>query len=152
MPLGDKDSLRKLHAKTQESLHDTCLLCGTKNPVGFKLKFNVGREGMVSSEFFCHFRFEGYKGYLHGGVTASIIDSAMTNCLFSRGLAALTAELDVKYVAPVRCGKPATVKAWVVKSFPPLHALKAEIAQNGAVAVTAEAKFMEDACLSRGLE
>ena len=55
MPLGDKDSLRKLHAKTQESLHDTCLLCGTKNPVGFKLKFNVGREGMVSSEFFCHF-------------------------------------------------------------------------------------------------
>ena len=147
MSLSDKETLRKLHSETQESLHDTCLLCGNKNPIGFKLKFDVEQAGMVSSEFFCHFRFEGYKGYLHGGVIASIIDSAMTNCLFSQGLAAVTAELSVKYGTPVRCGKPAIVRAWIVKSFPPLHSLRSEIAQNGAVVVTAEAKFMEEATL-----
>jgi len=147
MSLGDKETLRKLHSKTQEALHDTCLLCGSKNPVGLKLKFNIEHDGVVSSEFACHFHFEGYKGYLHGGVIASIIDSAMTNCLFAQGLAALTAELNVKYATPVRCGKPATVRAWVVSSFPPLHMLKAELTQEGKAVVTAEAKFMETAAI-----
>ena len=100
-------------------------------------------DGKVSAEFPRQFHLEGYKGCLHGGVIASIIDSAMTNCLFAKGQAALTAELNIKYIAPVRCGRPAVVTAWVVSSFPPLHALKAEVAQAGAVVVSADAKFME---------
>ena len=129
--------------KLRESLHDTCLLCGSKNPVGLKLDFAVVEDGAVLALFLCHFRFEGYRGFLHGGVAAALLDSAMTNCLFARGTAALTAGLNVTYKKPVRCGRPAQVKAWLVKSFPPLHELKAQLSQDGEILVTAEAKFME---------
>lgn len=89
----------------QRKLHDTCIICGIKNPVGLKLQFEVLPDGSVRSEFMCKFIFEGYKEILHGGVIASLIDSAMTNCLFAHDILAFTAELTIKYKMPVRCGK-----------------------------------------------
>jgi len=138
-----------LHRQTRELFHDTCLLCGGKNPVGLKLDFEAAENGSVSARFMCQFRFEGYKGFLHGGVTAALIDSAMTNCLFAKGIAALTAELNLKYKKPVRCGKTAEIKAWLEKAYPPLYTLKAELSQDGAVVAAAEAKFMENDDLCR---
>ena len=143
MPLGRKPSSRELCRETRELFHDTCLLCGGKNPVGLKLDFEVAENGSVSAQFMCQFRFEGYKGFLHGGVTAALIDSAMTNCLFAKGIAAFTAELNIKYKKPVRCGKAAHLKAWIEKEYPPLYTLKAELAQDGVAVALADAKFME---------
>jgi uncharacterized protein (TIGR00369 family) len=127
----------------RESFHDTCLLCGGKNPAGLQLEFEAGEDGAVLARFLCHPRFEGYRGFLHGGVAAALLDSAMTNCLFAQGTAALTAGLSVAYKKPVRCGRSAQVKAWLVRSYPPLHELKAQLSQDGEILVTAEAKFME---------
>lgn len=129
--------------KLHEALHDTCLLCGSKNPVGLKLEFEAENDGSVVAQFLCQFRFEGYKGFLHGGVAAALLDSAMTNCLFVRGIAAFTAGLNVAYKKPVRCGRPVQVKASLEKSFPPLYELKAHLSQDGEILVTADAKFME---------
>ena len=139
----DGQSSRNLHSGMKERFHDTCLLCGSKNPAGLQLTFEAGEDGSVLAQFLCHPRFEGYKGFLHGGVAAALLDSAMTNCLFARGTAALTAGLNVTYKKPVRCGRPAQIKAWLVKSYPPLHELKAQLSQDGEILVTAEAKFME---------
>ena len=129
--------------RLRESLHDTCLLCGSKNPIGLQLDFKPGKDGAVVAQFICQFRFEGYKGFLHGGVAAALLDSAMTNCLFARGIAALTAGLNVTYKKPVRCGRSAQINAWLIKSFSPLHELKAHLSQDGEILVTAGAKFME---------
>lgn len=127
----------------QSKLHDTCLLCGDKNPIGLKLKFDINPDLSVKTEFMSKFMFEGYKGFLHGGVIASLIDSAMTNCLFAHNVAAFTAELTLKYRQPVRCGSKITVTATLVKDYDPLYILQAQVIQNGKLAVSAEAKFMK---------
>ena len=131
----------------RNSLHDTCLLCGSRNPAGLKLDFKAAEDGSVSASFPCQPWLEGYKGFLHGGVAAALLDSAMTNCLFSRGVSALTGELNLIYRKPVRCGTPAQVKAWLERSYPPLYELKAQLSQNDEILVTAAAKFMESGLL-----
>lgn len=124
-------------------MHDTCLLCGGKNPVGLKLQFELQPDSSLKAEFMSKFMFEGYKGFLHGGVIASLIDSTMTNCLFAHNIAAFTAELTINYKLPVRCGRKLIVTARIVKSYEPLHILEAQVEQEGKTAVTASAKFME---------
>lgn len=133
----------------QQKLHDTCLLCGDKNPIGLKLKFETLPDLSVKTEFASKFMFEGYKGFLHGGVIASLIDSAMTNCLFAHNVAAFTAELTLKYKHPVRCGGKVSVSAKLLKDYDPLYIVAAQVEQNGQVAVTAEAKFMKSALLQK---
>ncbi len=145
MPLGDEykaDNSTLL--RTQERFHNACVLCGSENSAGLKLKFKVEADGSVSAEFMCPAAFQGYKGCLHGGIIAAVLDSAMTNCLFAREIAALTAELSVKYRTPVICGRQALVRAWIEKSYAPLHNLKAEILQDGRTVATAESKFIEN--------
>lgn len=127
----------------REALHADCLLCGRRNPAGFKLDFQPDEDGSVSAIVPCSSLLQGYTGFLHGGVSAALLDSAMTNCLFSKGIAAFTGELNLVYKKPVLCGTTARVKAWLEKSYPPLHELKAQLSQNGEVLVSAQARFME---------
>jgi uncharacterized protein (TIGR00369 family) len=80
---------------------------------------------------------------LHGGVIASLVDGAMTNCLFAHGLSGVTAELNVRFRHPVRTGKVASVRAWIDQSLARLHYLQAEVTQDGQSMVTASGKFFD---------
>jgi acyl-coenzyme A thioesterase PaaI-like protein len=131
----------------QQKLHDTCIICGQKNPVGLKVKFDILPDQSVSAEFMCKFMYEGYKGFMQGGIIASLLDSAMTNCLFAHNIAAFTAEFNLKYKKPVRCGSKITVSAHMLKDYDPLYIMQAEVIQNGQSLVTAEAKFMKSELL-----
>jgi acyl-coenzyme A thioesterase PaaI-like protein len=59
--------------------------------MGLGLHFTVAPEGGVESTFAGSDVFEGYAGWLHGGLTAALLDGAMTNCLFAHGCQAVTA-------------------------------------------------------------
>jgi len=87
--------------------------------------------------------YQGYTGYLHGGVIAALLDSAMTNCLFAQGQAALTGELNVRFLKPVVISRPAIVSAQVAAAAPPLFYMAATLRQNGQWMARAAAKFME---------
>jgi acyl-coenzyme A thioesterase PaaI-like protein len=125
--------------------HGFCVACGAANPAGLKLKFRKEPDGSVRAAVFCRREVTGYDGLLHGGVAALMLDSAMTNCLFALGIAAFTAELNIKYKAPVAVGRAAEVSARLVSDMDPLYVLKAELKQDGAVKVLADAKFMRNA-------
>ena len=86
---------------------------------------------------------EGYPQTLHGGIIASLLDGAMTNCLFAHGHVAMTAELRVRYRKPVLIGPEMTIRAWITRSQPPLHLLEAELQQEGCAKAIASAKFFE---------
>jgi acyl-coenzyme A thioesterase PaaI-like protein len=86
---------------------------------------------------------QGFPGALHGGAAATLLDGAMTNCLFARGIAAWTGDLRVRYRSPIALGQDAVVRAWVERAFPPLFVARAEIRQGGRVKATATGKFVE---------
>ena len=132
---------QKLDAmKTAE--HARCLLCGKDNPIGFKLDFRVVRPGMVLANFPCSRVFQSYPETLHGGVISALLDAAMTNCLFSLGEVAVTAELVVHYLRPTRVDQQAEVVAEVQKSNWPMYQMTAELRQAGVALARAEAKFV----------
>ena len=130
-------------AKTRARAHSNCVVCDPANKRGLGLEFTIAKDGSVEAVFGCDRIYEGYPKYLHGGVVSSLLDGAMTNCIFSRGHVALTAELNIRFLHPVATDTPATVRAWIDKYFRPLHLVKAEVLQDQVVKATAVGKFME---------
>jgi acyl-coenzyme A thioesterase PaaI-like protein len=142
--MSDSTALKQTRFKAlRAEVHPFCLVCGQSNPLGFGLKFNCEADGAVGATFLGHPALEGFQGLLHGGVIASLLDGAMTNCLFAHGCTAMTGELNVRYREPVVIGDEMRIRAWIERSLPPLHLLAAELKQGNCVKATATAKFME---------
>lgn len=137
----DQLQARMVEIRNREHAH--CFVCGTSNRVGLRLNFHVCEDGGVVASFPCSGIFQGYAGLLHGGVISSLLDGAMTNCMFAQGKAVLSGELTVRYLHPVAVDREATIKAWVKMSYPPMHVLEAELSQDSKILARATGKFME---------
>jgi acyl-coenzyme A thioesterase PaaI-like protein len=142
MAMVDHASQSKLVA-VRDREHRHCFVCDPVNPAGLGLEFRVRDDGTVIADFSGGQAFHGYPYRLHGGLTSSLLDGAMTNCLFARGVVAVTAELSVRFHYPALSDRQASVKAWIERSRPPLHLMRAELSQDGRVLATAMGKFME---------
>jgi len=123
--------------------HPNCIVCSPHSQCGFRLEFVLSDDGSVQAKFDCSRAFEGYPGLLHGGVIASLLDGAMTNCLFAHGQQGITGELKVRFRHPVVTDRPAIVRAWIDRSIPPFHVLHAELMQDEWVKAKATGKFVE---------
>ena len=99
--------------------HPRCVVCSHTHPMGLGQEFVLQPDGSVESTFAGSEVFEGYSGLLHGGVTAALLDGAMTNCLFAHGVEGLTAELTVRYRDPVTACGTMTARACLAESWPP---------------------------------
>lgn len=125
---------------TPES-HAGCLLCGRSNSLSLGLRFKPDGTGAVRTEVRLNGRLQGYEGMLHGGVISSLLDAAMTHNLFHAGIEAVTADLRVRFVHPVPCRGRVTLRSWILKSFPPLYSVRAELLIREQVMAWGEGKF-----------
>ena len=130
-------------AYIRQHIHPHCVVCGSDNLAGLHLNFVTLPDGSVQADFACRRLFEGYPNTLHGGVICSLLDGAMTNCLFAHWRAAVTAEMNVRFKRPVVTERAATVRAWVTASCHSLYYMAADLRQDGQVMTTATATFME---------
>jgi acyl-coenzyme A thioesterase PaaI-like protein len=135
---------------TLESLcaaeHSGCVLCGATNPRGFKLRFRVQRDGSVLAMFPCSEALRSYPETIHGGVVSALLDAAMTNALFSIGVVGVTAELTVRFLAPVAVERGAVVRASIEMARHPLFYVRAELEQDRKLMARASAKFLVKGC------
>jgi acyl-coenzyme A thioesterase PaaI-like protein len=122
--------------------HTHCIACSMNNPVGLKLQFEVSDNGSVTANFRPGEIVQGYNGLVQGGVIATLLDAAMTNCLFAHGIVALTAELVIRYKSAVVIGVPLQIRAWRENNSKLLYCMAAELVQNSRVKATAKAKFL----------
>jgi acyl-coenzyme A thioesterase PaaI-like protein len=125
--------------RTQAGVHSACVVCGAANQLA--LHFAVEADGGVAGSATCHAGLQGYEGIVQGGVIAALLDSAMTNCLFARGIVAVTAEMTVRYSHPTTSGQTVRVRGWLARSEPPLYRVQAEVIQGGRVTARAKATF-----------
>jgi acyl-coenzyme A thioesterase PaaI-like protein len=128
--------------------HAHCLLCGTQNPIGLRLDFSAQEDGHVLSSFTGSRLLQGYNGVLHGGVISSLLDAAMTHCLFHRGIEAVTVELLVRYLRPVPIDAPLELGACITAELPLLYRLRAELKHADQVMAYARAKFARRSLVS----
>ena len=142
MPVTTRPSFELLNA-TRQSLHPRCVVCSEGGPCALGLQFGVLDDGSVETTFDCPNRLQGYLDCLHGGVISSLLDGAMTNCLFAHGIVAVTADLRVRFRHPVRTDASSRITARITRFSSPLHVGEAELEQEGRVKARAVGKFME---------
>ncbi len=135
--------------ETRSRVHAECVVCSPDKANGLKLTFVRLADGGVHTEFPCGAEFEGYPGYVHGGIVSSLLDGAMTNALFAAGHVALTAELTVRFLEPLLVGEAATVEGRVERARPRLQLTTAAVVQGGRTKATARAKFIRHPDLQR---
>jgi len=122
--------------------HRECFACGELNTYGLHLNFTVQDDRtMAECEIAQH--YQGYPGVVQGGIVSALLDSAMTNCLFQRGVEAMTAKLEVRYHQPILTCLPLIVEATLQKERGPIYELNAVIKQQGKLKASAVAKFLK---------
>jgi uncharacterized protein (TIGR00369 family) len=136
------DNTGDIMVSIRSPLHENCVVCSSSNQRGLGLDFRSLPDGSVEAVFDCAQVFEGYRNMLHGGITCALLDGAMTNCMFTLDIHAVTAELKVRFLHPIACCRRARIRAWKTRSTAKLHLLQAEISQDGQVMAIATGKFV----------
>ncbi len=128
--------------QTRQLYHPDCVVCSAQHTQGLRIDYLPCEDGSVEATIDCPPHWQGYAGVVHGGIVSSLLDGAMTNCLFAQGVAAYTADLRVRFKRPLDVGHPARVTAKITRHATPIYELSAKIEQQGKVRALATGKFM----------
>jgi len=108
-----------------QSEFSMCFACGKDNPVGLKLKL-VKDGDEARGEFTISDLYQGWRGYVHGGIIFTILDEAMAYAFFPE-IRGVTAKTEVRIRQPVPIGVPLVVMGRVVKKTRKIFTTAAEI-------------------------
>jgi uncharacterized protein (TIGR00369 family) len=115
-----------------------CFGCGGANDQGMKLSFvqdNVSKR--IVGKFILGEAYQGGGGMAHGGIIATLLDEAMGKVCRFRDVHAVTAELNVQYLKPVKVDEQIVVEGCETDAKGRNLFLAAEI-RNGAGEVLAK--------------
>jgi acyl-coenzyme A thioesterase PaaI-like protein len=123
-------------------LHEHCVACGPNNAAGLRLEFDEKEDGSVVGYFTADPRLEGYPGIVHVGIIATLLDSAMSHCLFKKGIMPLTGRLSIRYSCPIRVGTVVKLEGRIRKKAHKVFFLEAKAFVDGEKAASAEGRYM----------
>ena len=120
-----------------------CFVCGDKNSSGLKARFYYDGE-KASTEVIASEEFEGYRGIYHGGVISCLLDEVMIKAILALDKYAVTAEITVRFMAPVRTGDRLILTGRIVKNRQRVFLTEGEArGEDGTIYATATAKYVE---------
>ncbi|HEX9912791.1 MAG TPA: PaaI family thioesterase [candidate division Zixibacteria bacterium] len=94
--------------------YSNCFVCGDRNESGLKVDFFYD-QGISKAEFIADGRLQGYKNILHGGIISALLDEVMIKAIIAEDLLVVTAEIEVKFLKPVKIGEKLFLEGKVVK-------------------------------------
>ncbi len=108
-----------------------CFGCGQDNPIGLKLKFTWDGQ-TASAEFTPGENHQGWAGYIHGGVTAALLDESIGWAGLFAGFHSVTARMETRYRKMIPIGKPVKLTCTITKTTSRLLETEAKIvSQDG---------------------
>ena len=122
----------------------SCFVCGESNPRGLNQRSETDGK-IVRTQFSFRGDHVGFKETVHGGLTATVLDEIMTwACAVQARRFAYCAELNVRYLRPVRPNRPMVATAELVANRGGrLFEAKAEMRDElGALVATATGKYL----------
>lgn len=90
-----------------------CYVCGKDNPHGLKLQFQHVAKGHLTSEVVFSKQHQGYKGIVHGGMIAMVLDDLIVNLAWREGVPAVTGELKIRLKKPAKVGERILLEGFV---------------------------------------
>ncbi|MBX5466648.1 MAG: PaaI family thioesterase [Firmicutes bacterium] len=119
-----------------------CVICGDKNAHGMQLAFPAGADGVATTVTVSE-KWEGFRGIVHGGVVAGILDDAMWHAAYALGgHSVVTARLEVRYHRPWPVGEAVGVSARVERQKGRLTVARAEARTAAGLVASAWAHFL----------
>lgn len=120
-----------------------CFVCGDKNEQGLNARFFFdGRQAVT--EIVADHQFEGYRGIFHGGIVASVLDEVMIKAILAGDVFAVTAEMTVRYLAPVTVGEKVRFSGWITEQRGRLYLTEGRAETGaGSLVATATGKYLE---------
>lgn len=120
-----------------------CFVCGDQNEHGLQAVFHYdGRQAITRVT--AREMFEGYRNIYHGGILSTLLDEVMIKAILAENIYAVTAEMTVKFKAPVPIGEELTFTGRVIETRRRLHLTEGEvIGRDGTVYATATGKYIQ---------
>jgi acyl-coenzyme A thioesterase PaaI-like protein len=126
----------------RDAEHAGCCLCAKESPLGLKLQFQVQPDGSVTGTVRSCASLRSYPDTVHGGILTAMLDAVMTHALFSIGVVAVTAELKVRFLAPVAPDRDLVPRAVIERDDHPLFHVRAELEQERELRTRASGRFL----------
>ena len=119
--------------------YPSCFVCGNK---GLKLDFQ-GTDGYAEAELIAPPGFEGYEGWLHGGITATLLDEVMAKAASTWEEEVVTARLEIRYRLPIERGERLKLKGKVVGKKGKVFLTRGEVTAEGkGIVAQAEGRYI----------
>ncbi len=123
-----------------EERYDNCFICGEKNPIGMKLKFNYEDE-KATTEVKLPKHFEGYDNIIHGGIVTALLDEAMAKIILYKNMKAVTVNINVDFLRPLSPLKDYMIEGKIVRIDRKVIYAEARIFSENKIFAKAAAKF-----------
>ena len=124
--------------------NDMCFACGKENANGLHLDFSFcEQEKRIETTFVPSDTYQGWKGVLHGGIIATLMDESMAKLAQRLGYRPLTVSLDIRFKNVAKTSDPLHVSAEIAKHTKKLLYASARATRgDGSVVAEAQARFM----------
>lgn len=104
---------------TKQPNSRTCFLCGRENHIGLKMSWysDIEKQQVISSVTVPP-EFNGFPGFVHGGIIAALLDETAGRAIIINGNhddIMATASLEISYQKPTPIDVPLTLVGWVVR-------------------------------------
>jgi uncharacterized protein (TIGR00369 family) len=121
-----------------------CFGCGPANPSGLHLEFMLAEDGTVVCRASIPDTFEGPRGYVHGGIIATVLDETMSKAVRSHNVVGMTRHMEVDYQRPIPSGEPIRLEGRVYHHEGRKHWAEASILdERGSVLAHSKGLFIE---------
>ncbi|HXL01934.1 MAG TPA: PaaI family thioesterase [Candidatus Atribacteria bacterium] len=120
---------------------NNCLFCGSQNPYGFHLVFRQ-EDSFTVTETTVPWYYQGFKGVVHGGIIAALLDEVMSHSLKNAGIEAVTGTLEARYIKPLLTEKPLITRGQIVKKEGRIIETQGEVIQGGEVVARGKGVFV----------
>jgi uncharacterized protein (TIGR00369 family) len=117
------DAVQKFASAAQ----NRCFGCGIANPHGLHLEFYLAQDLHVVCRATVGDSFEGPKGFVHGGIIATLLDETMSKAVRAHGLVAMTRHMEVDYQRPVPSSEEIRLEGRVTRNEGRKHWTEAHI-------------------------
>jgi len=123
--------------------YSNCFVCGNKNEYGLKVDFFYDK-GVSRAEYVAGEKFQGYKDLLHGGIISALLDEVMIKAVIAKGVLAVTVEIEVKFIKPVKIGERLLLEGKVTGEQKKIFTVEGTVSNSkGEIVATGKGKFFK---------
>ena len=120
-----------------------CIGCGQLSPVGLKMTFATEDDRSVRSSLSIPPTFAGWRGVVHGGIVALVLDEAMAYAAGAHGFLGVTGDLKMRFRREVGIDVPLVVRGKVLWHRRTVLGIEASVCDGtGTLLASAEGSFV----------